>query len=121
MNDDSEKRQLEQLSDRISELGTKSSQLLTFLSFAVVVALLRGSGQFPFAVELAARKQCALGIALWSWVLAIFPVVLGVAPVKEFAWDNPRYYRRVRKGKCILLWIAIILIMMGTGAFLRSI
>lgn len=106
------------LSTRIKELGDKATQLLTFLSFALVAAILLQTSQVTL---LGPCQKTAVKWAIRFWVLAFFPILMNVLPVKEFMWENPRWYRRVRFGKVILLWIAVVLIIVGVIAFLCAI
>jgi hypothetical protein len=103
---------------RIKELGDKSTQLLVFLSFAITAAVvLIGYGQVSTNTNLMFDKVAQSG-ALRSWVSAIFPVVIGVLPLKEFSWrPNHRWYRSVRMFKFCLLWVAIAYIVVGAAKF----
>jgi hypothetical protein len=108
------------LKDRIKELGEKSTQVLIFLSFAIAAVVLLGYGSdFPSNHEVSNRIVQSGTLKLW--VLAIFPVVAGVLPLKEFKRDNRRWYRIVRWFKFALLWVAIGYIIVGAARFLRSI
>lgn len=110
----------EALQCRIKELGEKSTQVLTFLSFAIAAVVLLGYGpDSPSHPELSAKVVQSGTLRLW--VLAIFPVVAGILPLKEFRRDNPRWYRIVRWFKFWLLWAAIVYIVLGAVQFLRAI
>ena len=102
-----------QLRVRIKELGDKSTQLLTFLSFALAVVVILESGPSP----LQASQKLALAGAMRSWVCAIFPVVVGILPLKEFRSNNTRWYSIVRWFKFALLWAAIGIIVLGAIQF----
>jgi hypothetical protein len=107
-------KQFEDLEQRIKELGDKSSQTLLFLSFALVVAAtLKDKSDSSHHVAL----KCAM--CWWSW--ALFPILLGIPPVKEFREGNFRWYRIIHWSKVALLWVAIIIIMCGAWEFARSI
>lgn len=72
-----------QLRVRIKELGDKSTQLLLFLSFAIAAVVLLGYGNDSAHSSQVAQKIVDSG-AMRSWVFAIFPVVVGILPLKEF-------------------------------------
>src|SRR5215469_13243598 len=92
------------ITDRIKELGEKSTQILIFLSFAIVAA-----ATLSTVPGLAPSQQLTLKSAIQWWVVAIFPVLLGIAPLKEMAWQRPGWYCFVRWLKVGLLWLALIL------------
>jgi hypothetical protein len=63
------------LSQRINELGDKATQLLTFLSFAIVSAVLLETAQSP------GLTPCQRGAIKWAmrfWVMALFPILINV-------------------------------------------
>lgn len=102
---------------RIKELGDKATQLLTFLSFAIAAVVILADKRDhlgPFQIV-------AVRWTLRFWVLAFFPILLNTLPVKEFDWECLHWYRRVRQGKVILLWFAVLLIICGSIAFLCTI
>jgi hypothetical protein len=105
---------------RIKELGDKSTQVLLFLSFAIAAVVFLGYGQAPGSPSPVSLK-IVQGGALLSWVSAIFPVIVGVLPLKEFGRNNLRWYRIVRWFKFWLLWIAIAYIVCGAVKFYRAI
>lgn len=106
------------LSVRIKELGDKSNLLLVFLSFAFVAAVTLQSGE----KTITDGQRHALTIAMRCWVSAIFPVVVGIVPVKEFGGNNPRrWYSIVRWCKFWLLWLAIAYIVIGAIEFYRAV
>jgi hypothetical protein len=100
---------------RIEELGNKSSQILLFLSFAIVAAVtLSGACIEP-------SKKLAVNQAMRWWVRAVFPTVLGIVPLKEFCWECPRWYCLIGWFKFALLWGALICIVWGAWWFLRAV
>lgn len=102
------------LSHRIKELSDKSTQLLLFLSFAMVsVATLENVGDLKSLIP-------ALNRALFWWKLALIPTLLGVPPIKEIMWRDVGWYRRIRFGKALLLWAAVVLIGIGIGFFIAA-
>ena len=103
---------ISELSDRVSELGNKSGHVLLFLSFVMVSA----------ATLEAVKEQPIpqLNAALWWWKLALFPVLAGILPMKEFYWGCLTWYRVIRGLRFVLLWIAVILISIGVYSFLTT-
>lgn len=107
---------LEHLERRIKELGDKSSQTLLFLSFAlVVVATLLDKSRFSSA------QQNHLINAMRWWAGAIFPILVGILPVKEIRERNQLWYDAVRWGKFLLLWASLLCIGFGAFHFMRAI
>jgi hypothetical protein len=102
--------EIEELSQRISELGNKSSLVLLFLSFAMV------SAATLEAVE--GEQLAALNGALWWWKLALFPILLGILPMKEFWWKSAGWYQCIRWLRFALLWFAVIFISIGVYSFI---
>jgi hypothetical protein len=104
--------------DRIEELGAKSSQLLLFLSFAIVAAatLYVGAGATP---------RPFLRSAMQWWAFSIFPVLLAVSPVKEFGilfgLTTSRWHECVRWSRITLLLIAVGLSIIGAVEFLCAV
>jgi len=102
----------DQLEARIKELGDKSTQILIFLSFAlVVVAALRSNP------ALGLEQKTALVAAMRWWMRAVWPVLLGIVPLKEFRENSRTWYRTVRITKVVLLWLAAIFILLGLYRF----
>jgi hypothetical protein len=102
----------DEISQRIDELGKKSSQILLFLSFAMVsVATLKTINDAPTA---------ALNNALLWWKWALLPVLVGVLPMKEFGWKSLAWYQIIRWTRFVLLWLAVGLIVGGVLAFLKA-
>lgn len=111
------------LSNRIKELGDKSTQILIFLSFAITAVVLLRDSRY-----LEPNQRDTLTYALWFWVGAIFPVLFGILPLKEFVeWlcgDKTRWpfwYRKIRTFKFVLLWLATALVFLGAIAFACSV
>lgn len=94
---------------RIEELNMKCTQVLVFLSFAIVAVgvILSSERPLPFKTPL-------LQSALTKWVWAIFPTLVGILPLKEFGADHLEWYTILRWLKVGFLWISIILV--GWGA-----
>jgi len=99
------------LSERIKQLGEKSTQILLFLSFALVsVATLKEKGvQSP-----------ELDNAFLWWKIALFPILASVLPLREFVWECPRWYETIRWIRFGLLWVAIAFIAWGALSFVRA-
>jgi hypothetical protein len=103
----------EKLGDRLNELNQKATQLLMFLSFAIVAAILLESA--PHELTRASQK-IALKRSLRFWTLSLFPTLVIVLPVKEVM-----RYEWARSAKVILLTVAVVLIILGATAFLCAI
>jgi hypothetical protein len=101
-----------ELSGRINELGNKSGQVLLFLSFVMVSAA---------TLEAVKGEQlAALNDAMWWWKLALFPVLAGILPMKEFCWNSPAWYRIIRWLRVGLIWLAVILTSTGAYRFISA-
>ena len=109
MNDESR-----DLSTRINELGNKSTQLLLFLTFAIL-------GAATLMTKDGAAQESLVRAATWWWMCAVFPVLLGVLPVKDFKWNSRRWYRFLVYAKCLFLWASVILSGIGAIQFLRAV
>jgi hypothetical protein len=104
---------VERLSSRIDELNQKCTQVLIFLSFAIVGVAL--SSQSPLL-----ENADLLDKALMKWTVAMFPTVLGILPLKDFCEDRLRWYSFVRWLKVVLLWTAVPCVFWGAIDFIRS-
>ncbi len=98
---------------RINELGNKSTQLLLFLTFAIL-------GAATLMTKDGAAQERLVRAAAWWWMWAVFPVLLGVLPVKDFNWNNRKWYRFLVYAKCLFLWTSVILSGVGVIQFLRA-
>jgi len=114
MTDDIEdiSKRTDEISNRINELGTKSTQILLFLSFAMLsVATLETIANAPTA---------ALNNALSWWKLALFPVLAAILPMKEIRWKKLGWYKFIQWTRVFLLWSAVILIVVGACSFFNA-
>ena len=107
-------RESDELGTRINELGNKSTQLLLFLTFAIL-------GAATLMTKDGAAQERLVRAAAWWWMWAVFPVLLGVLPVKDFNWNNRKWYRFLVYAKCLLLWTSVILSGIGVIQFLRAV
>jgi hypothetical protein len=107
-------REVDALEARIRELGDKSTNLLLFLSFAIVGAASVKYDQLP------ADPGLVRSAMRW-WMLAVFPVLLGVLPVKELRAGHRRWYGIAVFLKILVLWVAVALSFVGAIQFLRAI
>jgi len=98
---------------RINELGNKSTQLLLFLTFAIL-------GAATLMTKDCAGQERLVRAAAWWWMWAVFPVLLGVLPVKDFRWNNRTWYRFLVCTKCLLLWTSVILSGICAIQFIRA-
>lgn len=101
------------LVDRLQELNRKATQLLTFLSFAIVAAILLETNKPNF---LTSCQQIAAKYSLRFWVISLFPILVMVLPIQEFVGSKKAVIVKV-----VLLWVAILLIIPGAAAFLCSV
>ena len=99
---------------RINELGNKSTQLLLFLTFAIL-------GAATLMTRDCAGQERLVRAADLVVDVAVFPVLLGVLPVKDFNWNNRRWYRFLVYAKCLFLWTSVILSSIGAIQFLRAV
>ena len=104
---------VESLSSRIDDLNQKCTQVLIFLSFAIVAVAL--SSQSPLL-----EHATLLDKALMKWTVAMFPTVLGILPLKDFGEDGRRWYSFVRWLKVVLLWLAVPCVFWGAIDFIRA-
>jgi hypothetical protein len=112
-----EKERLKALEKRIKQLGDKASQLLLFLSFALVVAaLLETQGD-----KLGSCQTAFVTTSMRFWVGAIFPILIAILPVKEIRENCTRWYNSVRWFKFGLLWAAIFSVSIGGIFFLLGV
>jgi hypothetical protein len=103
---------IEEISKRINELGNKSTQVLLFLSFAMVSVA---------ALETVKDAQIvALNNALWWWKCALLPILVGILPMKEFCWKSQRWYRVIWGTRVVVLWLAVLLIVIGVVSFFKA-
>jgi hypothetical protein len=103
---------IEKISKRINELGTKSGQILLFLSFAMAMVSVVAIKE--------AKESAALNDALWWWKWALIPILVGILPMKELGWNSLSWYRVIWKTRAVLLWIAVLLILSGVWSFLKA-
>jgi hypothetical protein len=106
---------LSHLAFRLQELNNTATQVLLFLSFAIV------AGVTYLATSLDASRKLALQSSLHWWVGAIFPTVAVILPLKEFSDGSLRWFRFLLWVRFLLLWSAIVCIFVGAIQFFRSI
>ena len=114
--------QTKDVSDRIKELGDKATQLLTFLSFALAVGVLLETSRDH---ALAPPQKILVTTAIRCWVIAIFPILIGILPWREFTiifgCKEPSWGHKIHLLKFLLLWIAVPTIIFGAFEFCRAI
>ena len=71
------------LATRINELGNKSTQLLLFLTFAIL-------GAVTLMTRDCSGQERLVRAATWWWMLAVFPVLLGRAPSQGLQLEQPK-------------------------------
>jgi hypothetical protein len=103
----------EELGTRINELSNKSTQLLLFLTFAILAAV-------TLMTKDCDGEESLIRAATRWWMCAVFPVLLGVLPVKDFHWNKRKWYRLMIHAKCVCLWASVILSGIGAIQFLRA-
>jgi len=106
---------LKELEQRIDELNRKCTQVLMFLSFAIAAGVLIWSNSALGGV----RKALVVdGVERWIW--AVFPILAGILPVKDFSNNNVRWYNFLRWLKFVLLWLALVLVCWGAVDVARA-
>lgn len=104
------------LAARIKELGDKSTQILIFLSFALVVVASMGSNP-----TLGMGQKRTMNLALRWWLWAIWPILLAILPLKEIRENSLPWYKFIRWLKVVHLWVAIALVSLGLREFAHAI
>ena len=110
-----EKDELNHKAARLAELNNTSTQVLIFLSFAIVAAVTF------LSPTLGPSPRGAVVWALRWWIGAIFPTVIGIIPLKEIRNDSVPWYTFILWMRQLLLWCAIICIFIGAVQFLKAI
>jgi hypothetical protein len=107
------------LRERIKELNEKATQMLLFLSFAIVGAATVNADKLSPAAAAHVR------LAISWWVRAIFPVLLGVLPLKDLWcpklwWSQHGWFTFLLWAKIAFLWAAVALSVWGAYHFLQA-
>jgi len=110
-----EKQRLDFLVTRLGELNNTASQILIFLSFAIVAAVTF------LGPNLDGSRRSAVHWALRWWIGAIFPTVIGILPLKEIKDRNLRWYQLLLWVRFVLMWSAIICIFVGAIQFFKAV
>jgi hypothetical protein len=110
-----DREELDRIVTRLNELNNTSSQILIFLSFAIV------AGVTYLTPSLDPSRRAAISSALHWWTGAIFPTVIGIAPLKEINDHNLRFHRFVMWMRFALMWSGIVCIFIGAIYFFRAI
>jgi hypothetical protein len=100
---------------RLGELNNTASQILIFLSFAIVAAVTFLTPSLNFS------RRTAVHWALRWWIGAIFPTVIGILPMKEIKERNLPWYRALLWARFVLMWAAIICIFLGAIQFFKAV
>ena len=103
------------IATRLRELNDTASQILIFLSFAIVA----GVTFLTPAMDLSRRT--AVHLALRWWIGAIFPTVIGIIPLKEVRDKDLAWYRFLLRMRLLLMWSAIICIFIGAIQFFKAV
>ena len=107
------------LKDRINELNAKATQMLAFLSFAIV-------GAATVEGQKLVTNTVLVRAAIKWWVLAMFPVLFGVLPVKDFwgkwlPWSERSWLQFMRWLKVFAMIGAVGLSAQGAYRFLQAV
>lgn len=113
--DESHREKINRVEQRLTELSNTSSQILIFLSFAIV------AGVTFLTPGLEASRRIALSDALRWWTAAIFPTVMGIIPLKILANDSLPWYTFVLRMRYVVFWFAIVCILVGALWFYKAI
>jgi hypothetical protein len=86
------------IASRLQELNNTASQILIFLSFAIV------AGVTYLSPSLDLSRRTAVYWALRWWIGAIFPTVIGIIPLKEVRDRDLVWYRFLLRMRLLLMW-----------------
>jgi len=100
---------------RLQELNNTASQILVFLSFAIV------AGVTYMSPSMDVSRRTAVHWALRWWIGAIFPTVIGIIPLKEVRDRDLFWYRFLVRMRLVLMWSAIICIFIGAIEFFKAV
>lgn len=103
------------IATRLKELNDTASQILIFLSFAIV------AGVTYLALSMDLSRRTAVHYALRWWIGAIFPTVVGIIPLKEVRDRDLAWYRFLLRTRLLLMWSAIICIFIGAIEFFKAV
>jgi hypothetical protein len=112
---DTESGKLNFMALRLRELNNTASQILIFLSFAIV------AGVTFLTPTLDLSRRSAVHLALRWWIGAIFPTVIGIIPLKEVRDEDVMWYRFLLRMRLLLMWSAIICIFLGAVEFFQAV
>jgi len=109
---------VDKYSKRVDELNGKATQILLFLSFAMIsVATLEN------AKEILAQHPTwprLLDKSFLYWKLALIPTLICILPVKGIRFENETWYHFLVRTKGILLWLSIWLVGLGVYFFVSA-
>jgi hypothetical protein len=103
------------IASRLQELNNTASQILIFLSFAIV------AGVTYLTPSMDLSRRAAVHWALRWWIGAIFPTVIGIIPLKELRDRDVFWYRFLLRMRLVLMWTAIICIFIGAIEFFKAV
>ena len=103
------------IASRLQELNNTASQILIFLSFAIV------AGVTYLTPSMDSSRRTAVHWALRWWIGAIFPTVIGIIPLKEVRDRDVFWYRFLLRMRLVLMWSAIICIFIGAIEFFKAV
>jgi hypothetical protein len=105
-------------SKRIDELNGKATQILLFLSFAMIsVATLENAKEI---MALHPTWPRLLDNSFFFWKIALIPTLICILPVKGFHFENDVWYHFLVKFKGVLLWASVSLIGLGIYFFVSA-
>ena len=109
---------VDKYSKRIDELNGKATQILLFLSFAMIsVATLENAKEI--LAQQPTWRHLLDNSFLW-WKIALVPTLICILPLKGFHFENEGWYHFLIKFKEVLLWISILLIGLGIYFFVSA-
>jgi hypothetical protein len=109
---------VDKYSKRIDELNGKATQILLFLSFAMIsVATLENAKEI---MALHPTWLCLLDNSFFWWKVALIPTLICILPVKGLRFENEVWYQFLVKFKGVLLWASISLVGLGIYFFVSA-
>ena len=109
---------VDKYSKRIDELNGKATQILLFLSFAMIsVATLENAREIMI---LHPTWPHLLDRSFFFWKIALIPTLICILPVKGFYFENEVWYHFLVKLKGVLLFASILSIGLGIYFFVSA-